>query len=67
MKRRKDLGLTQDEIARLLNVTPRTVQLWEAGTHMPKLSFVQVADLCDLFNCSVRDLAKDFEPSQETA
>ncbi|MEO0886811.1 MAG: helix-turn-helix transcriptional regulator [Cyanobacteria bacterium J06648_10] len=62
MIRRKDLGLTQQEIATAAGVTTRTVQLWEAGTHVPSLSFSQVAALCDLLKCSVKDLAKDFEP-----
>ena len=62
MIRRKDLGLTQQDIATAAGVTKRTVQLWEAGTHMPSLSFSQVADLCELLRCSVRDLAKDVEP-----
>jgi transcriptional regulator with XRE-family HTH domain len=34
-KARKQRGLTQPDLAELCDVTPRTVQNWEAGTHPP--------------------------------
>lgn len=34
-KRRKDLGLTQCQIAELVDVTQTTVSLWENGKNMP--------------------------------
>jgi transcriptional regulator with XRE-family HTH domain len=60
VNRRKALGYTQEAVAKALKVTTRTVQLWESGSHVPKLTPMQLADLCDLLHCSPRDLAEDF-------
>lgn len=60
-KRRKALGFTQQNIADLIGIGSRSVQCWEAGEHTPHLSPEQFADLCDALNCSIRELANDFE------
>lgn len=46
---RKKFGLTQEEFANLLNISRRTVQLWESGSAIPesKRNFIEV-----LFNLS---------------
>ncbi|MEM9090369.1 MAG: helix-turn-helix transcriptional regulator [Cyanobacteria bacterium P01_F01_bin.53] len=65
--RRKELGYTQEQIARVVGLTARAIQMWEAGVTQPSLSFSQVADLCDFLKCTPRELATDFEQIQTTA
>lgn len=57
---RLEAGKTQQQVADAIGVTARTVQNWEAGKNLPELTPVQVADLCDLLNCTVRELADGF-------
>ena len=64
VKRRKLLGLTQREIGEAAGVQSRAVQDWEAGKHEPKLTAKGFANLCRLLQCSIDDLAADFEESQ---
>lgn len=66
VNRRKQLGYTQQQIADVVGLTSRAIQMWEARVTSPSLSFSQVADLCDFLKCSPRDLANDFEPAQAT-
>ena len=65
--RRKELGYTQQQVADVVGLTSRAIQLWEAGTHQPSLTFQQVADLCDFLKCSVRELADDFKKPESTS
>lgn len=56
-KLREEKGMTQRQVADALSVDPSTVRNWErnrAGTAM----IVQVARLCDLFDCSPWDLVE---------
>lgn len=61
MKRRKQLGYTQEDIANVVGVRARAVSTWEAGKHTPKLTPRQFAELCSLLKCSIQELAADFE------
>ena len=45
---RKNKGLTQSELAKILNVDQRTVSAWEKGVCEP--SFLMLAKLCEIFN-----------------
>lgn len=63
--RRKELGITQEEIAKALNLNPRAISDWENGRHKPRLSFRQTAILCDMLKMSVHELADIFEPISE--
>lgn len=67
VKRRLEMGLTQGEVASAAGVSIRSVQAWEAGQHTPKLTLDGVANLCDLFDCSVRELAGYFPDYQARA
>ena len=40
---RRDANLTQPELARMVGVTTRTVQNWEAGTRSP---WRHIAEIC---------------------
>lgn len=48
-------GLTQEEVAKALNVTKKTVGSWEKGKTMPKID--KIEHLCSLFGCSYDDIA----------
>ncbi|GET37611.1 helix-turn-helix transcriptional regulator [Microseira wollei] len=49
-QRRELLNVTQRQIALELGVTVTTVQNWEAGRYIPKLSPNQMKALCELLN-----------------
>lgn len=48
IRMRRDLGLTQEDVATALGVTPRTVINWENGHHEPRLTVEQFIKLCEL-------------------
>lgn len=48
---RKDLRLTQAEVAERLNVTPQSVSNWERGESLPDISLLP--DLACMLRCSV--------------
>ena len=46
---RKEKGLTQEQLAEVLNVSSRTVSRWETGSNMPDISMlVEIADFYDV-------------------
>ncbi len=51
---RKQVNLTQMQLAEKLNITDRAVSKWETGKAMPDSSIM--LDLCELLNISVNDL-----------
>lgn len=56
-KYRDALNVTQRQIADCLGVTVTTVQNWESGRHIPKMTPNQMKALCDLLNVTLEDLA----------
>ena len=50
-KYRKNLGLTQDQLAERLEITLGTVSKWERGSSEPELGYIM--DLAELFHVSV--------------
>lgn len=62
VSRRKALDLTQKQVADAIGVTSRTVQSWELGEHPPRLTLLNAWKLCQLFQCSIEELARDFHP-----
>ncbi len=56
-KKRKDLGLTQIELAEKLSVTRQTVSRWEAGSVMPDID--KISDIADLLGVSCDYLLRD--------
>lgn len=54
---RKLMGLTQRDLAEILNVAPATVSSWEQGLSTPDID--TIFELCDVFSITVEDLAVD--------
>ena len=48
---RKSRGMTQEDIARLLNISPQAVSKWENGHTMPELSLL--VELSELLECKI--------------
>ena len=53
-ERREQLGLTQQELAKLVGKSFRTIQAWERGESFPNAKYVSV--LCNIFNVDANDL-----------
>lgn len=64
VERRKELGLTQQQVADVVGVKARTVQYWENEGRPPRLNLVQLLRLCRVLNCSLEQLARDFYPHE---
>ena len=58
-KKRKDLGMTQNDFADKLMVTRQTISRWEAGTVLPDID--KISDIANLLNVSC-----DFGRKQDT-
>lgn len=53
---RKEVNLTQMQLAEKLNITDRAVSKWETGKSMPDSSVM--LDLCDILGITVNDLLR---------
>ena len=53
-ERRKQLNLTQAQLAAKLNITDRAVSKWETGRSLPDASIM--LDMCNILNITVNDL-----------
>lgn len=53
-ERRKNVNLTQMQLAEKLNITDRAVSKWERGKAMPDSSIM--LELCEIFQITVNDL-----------
>lgn len=51
---RKDMGLTQMQLAEMLNITNRAVSKWETGKSCPDVSIM--LELCDILGITVNEL-----------
>ncbi|MCR5448332.1 MAG: helix-turn-helix transcriptional regulator [Erysipelotrichaceae bacterium] len=56
-RKRKDLGMTQNEFADKMCVTRQTVSRWEAGTVYPDID--KISDIAELLHVSCDYLLKD--------
>lgn len=61
MNRRKQLNLTQRQIAEAIGVTVQTVSNWETGTYQPKLTIDQTEKLCNVLKTDIHGLKEIFE------
>ena len=51
---RESVGLTQDALAKLLNISRTTVAMWESGSSLPRAD--KLPKLAAIFGCTVDDL-----------
>ena len=54
LKKRKELNLTQEQLAEKLGVTNRSVSRWENGKTLPDLSIFRL--LCETLNITLEEL-----------
>lgn len=45
-KRRKELGLTQQQLAEKLNISDKVISKWETGKSLPDTAIVSLPDAC---------------------
>lgn len=64
-KKRKEAKLTQETAAEKLDLSSRTIQLFEAGTREPKLSMG--FKMADLYGCSIEDFRPKERKEKEEA
>ncbi len=54
LTKRKKIGITQSELARLLGVTQANISAWENGTALPSAS--KLPELAKALNCTIDEL-----------
>lgn len=62
-EQRKRLGLTQPQLAGMLNVEPQTISKWERGLGMP--DYDNLVRLRDIFGCELSELLEPPIPGAE--
>lgn len=62
-KLRKEKNLTQEQLAKQLNVSGRTVSRWETGSNMPDISIL--VELAEFYDASIPEII-DGERKSET-
>ncbi|OUC15889.1 MAG: hypothetical protein B0A82_04490 [Alkalinema sp. CACIAM 70d] len=62
---RKELELTQDDVAKVLGVTRDTVANWENGRSVPKLEIWQTKALCRLLGRPIEEIPDSFASPKE--
>lgn len=65
VNRRKELGLTQKQVAEAIGVTVQTVSNWETGLYQPKLTLKQTAKLAEVLKTGIQGLANMFEEEND--
>ena len=61
--KRKEKGLTQEQLAEKLGITNKAVSKWETGKSMPDLAVIQ--DLCKILGISLTTLLNGEENKEE--
>ena len=62
--RRKELGLSQDQLARAVGITFQQVQKYEHGTN--RISFSRLVEICEALECGVVDLVGNLDKSKSS-
>src|SRR5215467_15094246 len=62
--RRKELGMSQDQLAKAVGITFQQVQKYEHGTN--RISFSRLVEICDALECSVGDLIGNLDKTKSS-
>ncbi|MEP0872864.1 helix-turn-helix domain-containing protein [Trichocoleus desertorum AS-A10] len=62
---REKAGLTAERVAVELSKSVSTIRFWEAGTYIPSLNPSETLRLTRLYQCTVEELSKAFEETQQ--
>ena len=65
LNRLEELDITRKALAEAAGVSERAVYHWLRYEKEPKLTFLQVASLCNLLRWSIQDLAVAYYPADE--
>ena len=60
--RRRELGLSQDQLARQIGITFQQIQKYEHGTN--RVSFSRLVEMADALNCGVKDIMGDLDQTK---
>jgi transcriptional regulator with XRE-family HTH domain len=60
--RRRELGLSQDQLARQIGITFQQIQKYEHGTN--RVSFSRLAEIAEALKCSVSDIIGDLDQTK---
>jgi transcriptional regulator with XRE-family HTH domain len=60
--RRKELGLSQDQLAREIGITFQQIQKYEHGAN--RVSFSRLAEIAEALDCGVMDIVGDLDKSK---
>ncbi|MEW6495640.1 MAG: helix-turn-helix transcriptional regulator [Cyanobacteriota bacterium] len=60
-KLRNRAGLTRRQVAAELDVTEKTIYVWETSPNTPRLTVAQVQRLMEILNCSMEELVEATE------
>ncbi len=63
--RRRELGVTQDQLARRICLTFQQVQKYEHGAN--RVSFSRLVEIAEALKCGVMDLIGDLDQSERTS
>jgi transcriptional regulator with XRE-family HTH domain len=55
--------LTAEQVAVSLGKSVATIRFWESGKHTPRLTPPETLKLCQLYECSLEELAEASEAS----
>ena len=61
---RKNKGITQDDLAKALGITPQAVSKWERGLALPELPLIPM--LADRLECTIDALLREESDEEET-
>ena len=59
---RKEKGLTQEQLAEVLNVSNRTISRWETGSNMPDISML--VEIADFYSVSIPEIVQGERKSE---
>lgn len=60
--KREEKQLMQEDLSKVLGVTPSAISGWERGRTEPNMG--QIAKMCELFGCSINELVYGHEAPQ---